>query len=101
LSGGLDTKDNYSKRDRKNVKKHCLNCKPSQNFRGLDQLSSIFWRRVKAVGNVGVMYPRLAFVGVDILTNFWFWGYDFGSRYARKPIKSSKDSDDNLVSQKL
>jgi len=26
--------------------------------------------------------------------------HNFGSRYARKPIKGSKDSDDSLVSKK-
>jgi len=37
---------------------------------------------------------------VPFFTNFWLLGYQFRSRYARKPIKGSKDSDDNLVSKK-
>jgi len=49
---------------------------------------------------MGVMHPRLTFVGVDILTNLWFMGHNFGSTYARKLITSSKDSDDNLASKK-
>jgi len=49
---------------------------------------------------MGVMHPRLAFVGVEILTNFCFLGHTFGSRYAKMPIKGSKDSDDSLVSKK-
>jgi len=31
---------------------------------------------------------------------FWFLIHNFGSRYARKPIKGSKDLDDSLVSKK-
>jgi len=53
-----------------------------------------------AICNMGVMHPRLAFVWVDILTTFWFLGHNFGSRYARKPIKGSIDSDGSLVSKK-
>ena len=37
---------------------------------------------------------------VQFFTNFWFSGYKFRSRYARKYINDSKDSDDNLVSTK-
>jgi len=37
-------------------------------------------------------------VGVEILTNFCFLGHNFGSTYARKPIKGFKDSDDSLIS---
>jgi len=47
--------------------------------------------------NMGVIHPRLAFVEVEILTTFCFLCHNFGSRYARKPIKDSKDSDDSLV----
>jgi len=42
----------------------------------------------------------VAFVAVHFFTNFWFLIHNFGSSYARKPIKGSKDSDDNLVSRK-
>jgi len=35
-------------------------------------------------------------VGVQILTNFLFWGHNFGSKYGTKPIKGSKDSDGSL-----
>ena len=38
------------------------------------------------------MQPRLAFVGVEILTTFWFMGHNFGFRYGRKTTKGSKDS---------
>jgi len=47
---------------------------------------------------MGVIHSRLAFVGVQIFTNFLFMGHNFGSRYARKPIKGFKDSHDSLVS---
>jgi len=39
-------------------------------------------------------------VGVDIFPDFSFLGHNFGSRYARKPFKGSKDSDDIPVSKK-
>ena len=35
-----------------------------------------------------------------MFTNFCFLSHNFGSRYARKPIKSSKDSEHVLVSKK-
>jgi len=38
-------------------------------------------------------------VGVEVLTTF-FLCHNFGSRYDRKPIKGSKDSDDRLLSNK-
>jgi len=50
------------------------------------------------VYKLGVIHPRLEFAGVEIFTTFWFLWHNFGSRYARKPIKSSKVSDDSLVS---
>jgi len=53
-----------------------------------------------AIYNMSVIHPRLAFVDVKILTNFCFVGHNFGSRYARNPLKCSKDSDDSLVSKK-
>jgi len=49
---------------------------------------------------MGVIHPRLAFVGVEIFTNFWFLAHNFGSRYARKSIKGSKDVDFGLLSKK-
>jgi len=42
---------------------------------------------------------RAAFLLTLAFTNFWFLIHNFGSRYARKPIKGSKDSDDSLVSK--
>jgi len=47
----------------------------------------------------GAFLLTLAFVGVQIFTNFCFFIHNFVSRYAREPIKGSKDSDDNLVSK--
>jgi len=52
-----------------------------------------------AISNMGFLYPRLEFVGVEILTTFCFLWHNFGSRYARKPIKGFKDSDDSVVSK--
>jgi len=52
------------------------------------------------ISKVDVIKPRFPFVGVEILTTFWFLWHHFGSRYARKPIKGSKVSDDSLVSTK-
>ena len=71
----------------------------SRVFRGLEQLSSLFWRRVMAIYTLGVIHPRLEFAQVEILTTFCFLWHNFGSRYARKPIKGSKDSDDSLASK--
>ena len=53
-----------------------------------------------AIYKMGVIQPRFPFVGVNILTTFWFLFHNFDSRYARKPSKGSKDSDDSLVSTK-
>jgi len=50
-----------------------------------------------AIYKMGVIQLRFPFVRVEILTTFCFLWHNFGSRYARKPIKGSKDSDDNLV----
>jgi len=47
----------------------------------------------------GGMHPRLAFVGVQFLP-ILFLSHNFGSRYASKPIKGSKDPDDSLDSIK-
>jgi len=54
-----------------------------------------------AIYNMGVINPRLAFVVVEILTTLLFLCHNFGSRYAIKLIKGSKDSDDRLASKKL
>jgi len=43
-----------------------------------------------ATYNMGIMHPRLAFVRVDIVTNFWLLGHNFGSRCARKSTKGSR-----------
>jgi len=53
-----------------------------------------------AIYKRGVIHFRLVFVGVEILTIFCFLWHNFGSRYARKPIKGSKGSNDSLVSKK-
>jgi len=53
-----------------------------------------------AISKLGVIQPRFPFVGAEILTTFWFWWHNFGSRYARKPIKGSKDLDDSPVLKK-
>jgi len=52
------------------------------------------------IQNMGVIHPRLGFVDAEIFTKFWFLVHNVGSRYARKSIKGSKDSDDSLVSKK-
>jgi len=52
-----------------------------------------------AIHKLGVIHPKLEFVGVESLTTFWFLWHNYGSRYARKPITGSKDSDDSLVSK--
>jgi len=44
-----------------------------------------------AKSKLGVIQPLVSFVGVEILTTFWFLIHNFGFRYARKPIKGSKD----------
>jgi len=51
-----------------------------------------------AIYKQGVILPLVTFLGVEILTTFWFWWHKFWSRYARKPIKGSKDWWDSLVS---
>jgi len=50
-----------------------LNYKTSRVFRGLEQLSSSSFWRFMALYDMGVIYPRLAFVGVKIFTNFLFF----------------------------
>jgi len=40
----------------------------------------------------GVIQPWFPFVGVEILTTFWFLWHNFWCRYDRKSIKGSKDS---------
>jgi len=52
-----------------------------------------------AKSKLGVIQPLVSFVGVEILTTFWFLIHNFGFRYARKPIKGSKDSDYSLVTK--
>jgi len=52
-----------------------------------------------AIYKLGVIHPRLEFVGAEILTIFCFSWHNFSSRYARKPINGSKDSYDSLVSK--
>ena len=51
-----------------------------------------------AISKRGVILPFVNFLGVEILTNFWFLWHKFWSRHARKPIKGSKVSWDILVS---
>ena len=43
---------------------------------------------------------KATFCGTWICTQFLFLNHNCGSRYASKPIKPSKDSDDSLVSKK-
>ena len=76
-----------------------LNYKSSRVFWGLEQLSSLFWRRVMAISKLGAIQPRFFFRGRNF-DHFWILWRNFGSWYARKPIKGSKDSDDSLVSKK-
>ena len=64
--------------------------KSSRVFEGLEQLSSLFWRRVMTIYKLGVIHPRSEFVGVEILPTAWFLWHSFGSRYARKPFKGLK-----------
>jgi len=52
-----------------------------------------------AINNMGVIHPRLKFAGIEILSTFWFLCHNFGSKYARKPMKGSKDSNGSLVSK--
>jgi len=39
---------------------------------------------------MGVIHPRLGFVGAESFTKFWFLVHNVGSRYARKSVKGSK-----------
>jgi len=43
---------------------------------------------------------KVTFCGSQIFTHFCFLSHNLYSRYARKPIKGSKDSDYSLVSNK-
>jgi len=70
------------------------------SFKGLEQLSSSSCWQVMAIYIMGVIHPRLAFVGVETFTNFCFFGHNFGSWYARKPTKGSEGLDDSLVFKK-
>ena len=54
-----------------------------------------------AISKLGVIQLRFPFVWVEVLTTFCFLWHNFSSRYARKPIKGSKDSDDSLVSKNI
>jgi len=49
---------------------------------------------------MGVIRPRLAFVGVKIIANLCFLAHDFGFRYAGKTLKGSNDADHSQVSKK-
>jgi len=53
-----------------------------------------------AIYNIDVMYAGFAFVGVESFTDFCLLGHSCGSRYARRPINSSKDRGDKVVSKK-
>jgi len=50
---------------------------------------------------MGVIYPRLAFVGEEFSLIFCFFIKNFCYRYASKEIKGSKDSDVSLESNQL
>jgi len=45
-----------------------------------------------------VLSPQVRVCRGRNFDHFWFLWHNFGSRYARKPIKGSKDSYDSLVS---
>jgi len=47
-----------------------------------------------------VFHRKLELLGAEILTNFCFFIYNCGYRYARKPFKGSKDADFCQVSKK-
>jgi len=49
---------------------------------------------------MGVIYPGSAFVGAKFLPIFVFLSHNFGSKYPRKSIKGSMDSDDILDPKK-
>jgi len=53
-----------------------------------------------AIKSMDVIHPNLAFEGEEMFANFCFLAHDFGSRYARKPLKGSNDMDHSLVFKK-
>ena len=53
-----------------------------------------------ALYKLGFIHPKLVFKEVEILTTFCCLCHNFGSRYARKPIKCTEDSEDSLVFKK-
>ena len=53
-----------------------------------------------AISKRGVILPFVNFLGVEILSSFWFLWHKFWSRYARNAIEDSKDSWDIPVSKK-
>jgi len=63
-------------------------------FRGFEQLS-----RLASYGH-GKNTPWVSICADIIFTNFCFLSHNFGTRYASKPIKGSKDSDGSLIPKK-
>jgi len=53
-----------------------------------------------AISKLGVIQPLVSFCRGRNVDHFLFLWHNFGSRYAGKPIKGSKDSDNSLVSTK-
>jgi len=45
--------------------------------------------------------PEVSVCGPRIFPNFCFFSHNFGSKYASKALKGSKDSDDSLQSKKF
>jgi len=88
----------------RNPKSECFffiaNYMTSQVFRGFEQLSSSFRRRVMASYSQGWNSPQISICGSKILTIFWFLSHNFRSRYASKSIKGSKDSFSSQESKK-
>jgi len=70
-------------------------------FRGFEQLSSSICCRVMT-GKSLVWNGHVAFCATFLfLSKIGFLSQNFGSRYAGKPIKCSKDADFSLVSKKI
>jgi len=53
-----------------------------------------------AIYKQGVIQPLVCFLGVEILTTFWFLWHTFLSRYARKAIKGCENPWNSLASKK-
>ena len=70
-----------------------LSCGPqfeNHCFRGFQQLSNSFWQQLIAVYGSGCFSLYFGISSLLYQLYFWFLIHNFSSRYARKPIKSSK-----------